>query len=177
MSKKSENLSDLNKKNRNKRHSSPFINVVKGVFFFLLLFVLSTIRLVHLFIVIAWKARRRLDILPVSKARTNKFYIYRQCTYIVYVFVIKHLRWESWNHFITIFVVKTNPGKILISIQIKNFFKSRTTLRVKSCCWSCFYINETLRPVIRALFLIFNIPYYNDFYTFSKSRIFKVKYV
>ena len=28
MSKKSENLSDLNKKDRNKRHSSPFINVV-----------------------------------------------------------------------------------------------------------------------------------------------------
>ena len=33
MSKKSENLLDLNKKDRNKRHSSPFINVVKGVFF------------------------------------------------------------------------------------------------------------------------------------------------
>ena len=33
LSKKSENLSDLNKKDRNKRHSSPFINVVKGVFF------------------------------------------------------------------------------------------------------------------------------------------------
>jgi hypothetical protein len=33
MSKKSENLSDLNKKHRNKRHSSPFTNVVKGVFF------------------------------------------------------------------------------------------------------------------------------------------------
>ena len=33
MSKKAENLSDLNKKDRNKRHSSPFINVVKGVFF------------------------------------------------------------------------------------------------------------------------------------------------
>jgi hypothetical protein len=31
--KKSENLSDLNKKDRNKRHSSPFIKVVKGVFF------------------------------------------------------------------------------------------------------------------------------------------------
>ena len=31
--KKSENLSDLNKKDRNKCHSSPFINVVKGVFF------------------------------------------------------------------------------------------------------------------------------------------------
>jgi hypothetical protein len=26
-------LSNLNKKDRNKRHSSPFINVVKGVFF------------------------------------------------------------------------------------------------------------------------------------------------
>ena len=33
MSKKVENLSDLNKKDRNKRHSSNFINVVKGVFF------------------------------------------------------------------------------------------------------------------------------------------------
>ena len=33
MSKKLENLSDLDKKYRNKRHSSPFINVVKGVFF------------------------------------------------------------------------------------------------------------------------------------------------
>jgi hypothetical protein len=31
--KKSKNLSDLNKKDRNKCHSSPFINVVKGVFF------------------------------------------------------------------------------------------------------------------------------------------------
>ena len=33
MSKLSENLSDLDKKDRNKGHSSPFINVVKGVFF------------------------------------------------------------------------------------------------------------------------------------------------
>jgi hypothetical protein len=33
MSKKSENLSDLSNKDRNKRHSSPFINVVKSVFF------------------------------------------------------------------------------------------------------------------------------------------------
>ena len=33
MSKKSENLSDLKKKDRNKHHSSPFINVVKGVVF------------------------------------------------------------------------------------------------------------------------------------------------
>ena len=33
ISKKSENLSDLSKKDRKKRHSSPFINVVKDVFF------------------------------------------------------------------------------------------------------------------------------------------------
>jgi hypothetical protein len=33
MSKKSEHLSDLNKKDRKKRHSSPFINVVNVVFF------------------------------------------------------------------------------------------------------------------------------------------------
>jgi hypothetical protein len=78
MSKKSENLSDLDKKDRNKRHFSPFINVVKGVF----LVVRVTLVVVP---VQAWKARQRLAILPVSKARTNKFYIYRQCTYIVYV--------------------------------------------------------------------------------------------
>ena len=33
MSKKSANLSELNKKDRNKRLSSPLMNVVKGVFF------------------------------------------------------------------------------------------------------------------------------------------------
>ena len=32
MSKKSDNLSDLIKNDKNKHHSSPFINVVKGVF-------------------------------------------------------------------------------------------------------------------------------------------------
>ena len=31
------------------------------------------------------KSSPKLAILPVSKARTNKFYIYRQCTYIVYL--------------------------------------------------------------------------------------------
>jgi hypothetical protein len=28
----------------------------------------------------------KLAILPVSKARTNKFYIYQRCTYMVYIF-------------------------------------------------------------------------------------------
>ena len=40
---------------------------------------------IHLY----WLRNRpeKLAILLVSKARTNKFYIYRQCTYIVYVHV------------------------------------------------------------------------------------------
>jgi hypothetical protein len=47
-------------------------------------------RLKSLFVLVlaakqASEARRRLAILPVSKARTNTFYIYRQCTYIVYM--------------------------------------------------------------------------------------------
>ena len=29
----------------------------------------------------------RLDFLPVSKARTDKLYIFRQCTYIVYEYI------------------------------------------------------------------------------------------
>ena len=33
------------------------------------------------------KARQRLNFLPVSKARTNKCYIFRQCTCIVYAYI------------------------------------------------------------------------------------------
>ena len=33
------------------------------------------------------KNRQRLTFLPVSKARTNYFYIFQQCTYIVYISV------------------------------------------------------------------------------------------
>jgi hypothetical protein len=61
----------------------------------------------------AWKTRRRLAILPVSKARTTKFYIYRQCTYIVYdlvfIFYVFMMHWKnkctknvfghSWSYF------------------------------------------------------------------------------
>ena len=32
------------------------------------------------------KDRKRYTFLPVSKARTHKFYIYRQCTYILYIY-------------------------------------------------------------------------------------------
>jgi hypothetical protein len=34
------------------------------------------------------KAHQRLAFIPVSKACTNKLYIFQQCTYIVYVFSI-----------------------------------------------------------------------------------------
>jgi hypothetical protein len=36
----------------------------------------------------ARKAHQRIAFLLVSKARTNKLYIFRQCTYIVYVHTI-----------------------------------------------------------------------------------------
>jgi len=45
----------------------------------------------------ARKSRQRLTFLPVSKARTNKFFIFRQCMYIyialemVLVFSVLHL--------------------------------------------------------------------------------------
>jgi hypothetical protein len=68
---KSENLSDLNKKDRNKRHSSPFINVV-------IKFICT---------------RCETGLKSSPKARystctcTHKLYIYRQCTYIVYLWL------------------------------------------------------------------------------------------
>jgi hypothetical protein len=49
MSKKSENLSDLNKKDRNKRHSSPFINVVKGVFFVVRVTLVPVVSCIYLY--------------------------------------------------------------------------------------------------------------------------------
>jgi hypothetical protein len=33
--------------------------------------------------------QERLAVLPVSKDRSNKFYIFRQCTYTVYIFITK----------------------------------------------------------------------------------------
>jgi hypothetical protein len=77
------------KKDRNKHHSSPFINVVKGVFFVVRVTLvpvsyMSAPSAVHSYMVPGKfiRARQSLATLPVSKARTNKFYIYRQCTYI-----------------------------------------------------------------------------------------------
>jgi hypothetical protein len=52
---------------------------------------LKTIRTTTLAAKQARKVRQRLAFLPVSKARTNKFYIYRRCTYIVYVILQKAL--------------------------------------------------------------------------------------
>ena len=43
-----------------------------------------------------YSLRNRRDFLPVYKARTNKFYIGRQCMYIVYLFFTKiHLEFTS----------------------------------------------------------------------------------
>ena len=45
-----------------------------------------------------WKARQRLAFLPVSKARANKFYIFRQCTYIAYLYLLDKNNnwWQDW---------------------------------------------------------------------------------
>ena len=37
----------------------------------------------------AVKQARKTAFLPVSEACTNKFYIFRQCTYIVYIYIYK----------------------------------------------------------------------------------------
>jgi hypothetical protein len=72
-----ENLSDLNKKDRNKRHSSPFINVVRGVFF------VVRVTLVPVSYLTAPSAVHSYRV-PGKFIRRLKslFYIYRQCTYI-----------------------------------------------------------------------------------------------
>ena len=84
MSKKSENLSDLNKKDRNKRHSSPFINVVKGVFFVVRVtlvpcFILGQVEIAH-----AWE-RRWMFNLPVPESAVY-FYLLATRNYLNCIF-------------------------------------------------------------------------------------------
>jgi hypothetical protein len=88
---------------RNKRHSSPFINVVKSVFFvvrvtLLPVSYLSAPSAVHSYKVPGKNRPEKLAIMPVSKARTNKFDIYRQCTYIVYLLSYTNLQLSRWIH-------------------------------------------------------------------------------
>ena len=94
MSKKSENLSGLRKKDRNKRHSSPFINVVRGLFFVVRVTLvpvpyLSSLSAVHSYRV-PGKCIRRVNSLfvgwKVYSPSTNKAniiriaYLYSKCT-------------------------------------------------------------------------------------------------
>jgi hypothetical protein len=90
MSKNSENLSDLNKKDRNKHYSSPFINVVKGVFFVVRVTLvpvsyLSSPSAVHSYRV-PGKFICRLKSLfvgwKVYSSNTNKAKIYSYCIFV-----------------------------------------------------------------------------------------------
>ena len=103
MSKKSESLSDLNKKDRNKRHSSPFINVVKGVFFVVRVTLvpvsyLSAPSAVHSYRV-PGKFIRRLKSLfvgwKVYSSSTNKAKIY---SYSIFVQQMYWLQDKKWYH-------------------------------------------------------------------------------
>jgi hypothetical protein len=90
MSKKSENLSDLNKKERNKRHSSTFINVVKGVFFVVRVTLepvsyLSAPSAVHCYRVPGKFLRRLKSLFPgwkVYSSSTNKAKIYSHSIFV-----------------------------------------------------------------------------------------------
>jgi hypothetical protein len=73
-------MNNSNKKDRNKRHSSPFINVVKGAFFVV-----------------------RVTLVPVSYLSAPyavHSYIYRQSTYIVYLSVLSIINVFFLSHLI-----------------------------------------------------------------------------
>ena len=91
--KKSENLSDLNKKARNKRHSSPVISVAKGVFFvvrvtLVLVSYLSAPSAVHSYRV-PGKFIRRLKSLFVQHICTSNWYLSK----VSFVCVLLYMFW------------------------------------------------------------------------------------
>jgi hypothetical protein len=99
-------LSDLNKKDRNKRHSSPFINVVKGVFFVVRITLvpvsyLSAPSAVHSYRV-PGKFIRRLKSLfvgwKVYSSSTNKAKIYSYSIFVQQMYWLQDKRWY-WNKF------------------------------------------------------------------------------
>jgi hypothetical protein len=64
----------------------------------------------------------KLAILPVSKARTNKFYIYRQCTYIVYLYLKRRQKPQNY-HILTAWYLS---WCIMIKIRITAVVKLET---------------------------------------------------
>jgi hypothetical protein len=81
MSKKSENLSDLNKKDRNKRQSSPFINVVKGVFFVIRVTLVSVSYLTAPYAVHSYRVPGKFIRLVRIKQKCIRIaYLYSKCT-------------------------------------------------------------------------------------------------
>ena len=64
----------------------------------------------------ARKARQGLPFLPVSNGRTNKCYIFRQCTYIVYVIrsLINMLSTEVKLNFISLLLLVSVLSAILV---------------------------------------------------------------
>ena len=87
MTKMTDNSSGLNKKDRNKRHSSPFINVVKGVFFMVRvtlvpLSYLSAPSAVHSYGLPGKFIRRLKSLFEVYSSSTNKAKIYSYSIFV-----------------------------------------------------------------------------------------------
>jgi hypothetical protein len=70
--------------------------------------------------------RRRIAILPVSKARTNKFYFYRQCSYIVYLFAWFLVFFSQYNNYRYYWTLRHSSP--FINVVKGVFFVVRATL-------------------------------------------------
>ena len=81
MSKKSEKLSGLSKKDRNKRHSSPFINVVKGVFLVVRVTLVPISYLSALSAVHSYRVPGKfIRLVRIKQKIIRVAYLYRKCT-------------------------------------------------------------------------------------------------
>jgi len=69
------------------------------------------------------KARQRLNFLPVSNARTNKCYIFRQCTCIVYIYIyIDDTIVNCISLLATYFKHSSQKMHVVLSVYIVNIF-------------------------------------------------------
>jgi hypothetical protein len=116
--KKVENLSDLNKKDRNKRHSSSFINVVKCVFVVRFTLVpvsyLSAPSAVHSYRVPGKFIRRLKSLFVGWKVYSNKAKIYSYSIFVQQMYWLQDkyisLSWSDISEFVVHIVMSLIDG-------------------------------------------------------------------
>ena len=137
MSNESENLSDLNKTDRNKRHSSPFINVVKGVFFVVRVTLVPVSYLSAPSAVHSYRVPRKFIriVRKVYSSSTNKAKIYSYSIFVQQMFWLQDTLLTYSFICSSIGIVSTLWHSVVVTSF--GYLGSLSWVCVPPYCWQC----------------------------------------